>query len=98
MSDRLGQHLSEQHAQDDPLKDRVWLALQTFLTFASLFIAFGFLDAWGTRSLLVGGNVLAFGSSCLYLLFIHGRWTRIAQGVAAAVGVTLVIDRIEALK
>ena len=73
MSYRLGQHLSEQHVQDDPLRDRVWLVLQTLLTFASLFVAFGFLDDWGSRSFLVGASMLFVGSSLLYLLFLRGR-------------------------
>lgn len=76
MSYRLGQHLTEQHAQDDPLKDRIWLALQTIVTFASLFIAVGFLDDWGPKSLLMGAGILLVGSSLLYLLLVRGRRKR----------------------
>jgi hypothetical protein len=76
MSYRLGQHLSEGHRQDDPLKDRVWLALQTFVTFGSLFLAFGKMDDWGSDALAVGAGLLILGTSVLYLAFIRGPWTR----------------------
>jgi hypothetical protein len=76
MSYRLGQHLSEQHAQDDPLKDRIWLALQFLVSVASLFIAVGFLGDWGPKSLLVGAGILLLGSSLLYLLLVRGRRKR----------------------
>lgn len=81
MSYKLGQHLSEGGVRaKDPFKDRVWLALQTIVTLASIIIAFVFLEEWGSRSLLVGAWLLAFGSSFLYLLFVRGRWTGAAQG------------------
>lgn len=99
MSYWLGQHLSEGGTRaTDPLKDRIWLALQYLVTLASIIIAFVFLEEWGNRSLLIGGWTLAFGSSCLYLLFVRGRLSGAAQGVAAVTGVMLVIELVSTFR
>jgi hypothetical protein len=73
----LGQHLSEGGVKaHDPLKDRVWLALQTLVTIGSLVVAFGKADDWGRDALAVGAGLLILGTSVLYLAFIRGPWTR----------------------
>jgi hypothetical protein len=77
MSYWLGQHLSEGHPRTtDPLKVRIWLLLQTFVTFGSFMVGVGKIDDWGRDALAIGAGILILGSSMLYLVFIRGPWTR----------------------
>jgi hypothetical protein len=91
MSYWLGQQLSEGGGPGatDPLKDRVWLALQFLLTFFSMWIAVAKLGDRGNHSLVVGGGLLVAGLSVLYLLFVRGPLQRVA--IAGAVIGTLVL-------